>query len=107
MPAEHRNTVAALEVWIGRRQMPPGVDGGGKRLGQLIVVGAGLLKADHVGRRLLEPGQEAAILGGAFLDGGADAVDVDGGDDHEGQTLAEGAGPDSCGTGGITLVSAT
>jgi hypothetical protein len=61
--AQHGNAVAALEVWVCRREGPAVRECRRQRVGELLVVGAGLLQAHHVGRGFLQPRQQAEILG--------------------------------------------
>ena len=80
---EHRHPVAALARRRRVRQVPAVVQRRGQGPGQLVVVGAGFLQADHVGAGGRQPGQQAEILGGTLLHRGANSVDVDGCDDHD------------------------
>ena len=60
-----------------------------QRLGQLGVVGPGLLQADHVGGGPLQPVQQAQVVVRALPDRGPDTVDVDSGEDHGWQPIVE------------------
>ena len=78
----YRHTAAALEVRARRGQVPAVGQCRCQGFSDLLVVGAGLLKAHHIGGRRRQPVQQAEVLRGTFAHGGPDAVDVDGGDDH-------------------------
>ena len=80
MPRQHRYAVAALEMWMGRGQIPTVGQCWCQRIGESPVVGSGLLQAHHVGIGFLQPRQQSEVVGGPLLDRSADAVDVDGTD---------------------------
>ncbi|SKY37069.1 Uncharacterised protein [Mycobacteroides abscessus subsp. abscessus] len=92
--AQNPYAAASLHAGGGTHHLPPGGQGWGQRLPQLVLLGAHLLQTHDVGARLLQPGQQSPILRGPLLDGRTNAIDVDGGDGdllgaHRSPTIVE------------------
>ena len=60
--AQDRDTAAATQVRLRRGKMPAVVKRRRQGSGELLVIGAGLLQAHHVGGALRQPGQQPSVV---------------------------------------------